>query len=208
VLDAKDGSVAFVSTQWPLRVEMDPVVRVFDLAFDADGTRLFAACEDLAIRWWSIADWAEHRVGTRTFGRLVVGRDGDWLAAGGRWSGLVSWLDFADLRECPAEPTSMHSNSITTLRASPDGRLLLSASKDGTARLWDSANRSLLLQLVGHSDMVLDARFDARGDRVITASADGTARIWPVRPLELAQRVMPRPELAAADTDRLLESLR
>ncbi|MCB8927746.1 MAG: hypothetical protein H6652_19195 [Ardenticatenaceae bacterium] len=53
----------------------------------------------------------------------------------------------------------------------------MTASADGTARLWDGEG-GLLTVLEGHSASVLSAAFNPDGTRIVTASADGTARLW------------------------------
>ncbi|MCA9968041.1 MAG: hypothetical protein KC423_27535, partial [Anaerolineales bacterium] len=62
---------------------------------------------------------------------------------------------------------------------SQDGNLIVTASRDGTARLWNSAGEPLL-RLDGHQDVVESAVFDPQGQFVLTSSRDGTARRWPI----------------------------
>lgn len=59
----------------------------------------------------------------------------------------------------------------------------MTASNDGTARLWDTQGQELQV-LEGHEDDVLDAAFSQDDERIVTASADGTARLWPVEDLD------------------------
>jgi WD40 repeat protein len=55
---------------------------------------------------------------------------------------------------------------------------VLTASEDGTARLWHIDRGAMLSSLVGHTRAVVSAVFSADGKRVLTASDDGTARLW------------------------------
>jgi WD40 repeat protein/serine/threonine protein kinase len=71
-----------------------------------------------------------------------------------------------------------HTNVIYHLDFSPDGSRLLSASEDGTARLWDVRTGEVVLVLEGHERKVHRAFFSADGTRIVTASADGTVRQW------------------------------
>jgi WD40 repeat protein len=70
-----------------------------------------------------------------------------------------------------------HSNKVTDIRFSPDGRRVVTASYDN-ARIWDALTGKQLLALDGHTSSVKTAAFSPDGRRVITASNDNTARIW------------------------------
>jgi hypothetical protein len=61
---------------------------------------------------------------------------------------------------------------------SPDGRRIVTASGDGTGRVWDADTGRELLSLDGHSDLVMSARFSPDGRRIVTSSRDQTARVW------------------------------
>ena len=54
----------------------------------------------------------------------------------------------------------------------------MSASKDGTARVWDVRSGQAIAELKGHKATVLSAGFSPDGTRVVTASEDHTARVW------------------------------
>lgn len=66
---------------------------------------------------------------------------------------------------------------VTMASFSPDGRQVLSASSDKTAKVWD-AYTGLLIAASQHDGRVLAARYNRPGDRFVTASDDGTVRIW------------------------------
>lgn len=70
-----------------------------------------------------------------------------------------------------------HDNVIRDARLSSDGRRLISAAADSTARVWDMTDKQLLLTLK-HADTVHHAEFSQDGSRIVTASQDGTARLW------------------------------
>lgn len=71
-----------------------------------------------------------------------------------------------------------HGERITAHQFSPDGTRIVTASEDGTSRIWDSATGNSLLTLRGHTAAVNSATFDRDGAVVITASADQSVRIW------------------------------
>ena len=66
---------------------------------------------------------------------------------------------------------------------SPDGKRIVTASADLTARIWDAASgKPISDHLRGHMDWVNSAAFSPDGERVVTASNDFTARIWDIFP--------------------------
>ena len=70
-------------------------------------------------------------------------------------------------------------NSLTDVSFSADSDLVVTASKDGTARVSKSDGGALLVTLFGHSDSVTSAEFAGGvNSAVLTASSDGTARVW------------------------------
>jgi WD40 repeat protein len=85
---------------------------------------------------------------------------------------------------------SGHTSAVYTAEFSPDGNLVVTASADNTARIWDAHTFQELLVLQGHGDGVLSAVFSPDGNRVLTASRDHTARIWEIQtgqPLALSR---------------------
>ena len=62
---------------------------------------------------------------------------------------------------------------------SPDGRRVVTASDDNTARAWDAETGELLGQPMKHTGTVRFAAFlGPNGDLIVTAAADQTARVW------------------------------
>lgn len=73
---------------------------------------------------------------------------------------------------------SGHTGRIESASFSPDCRRVVTASTDGTARVWDAITGRELAQLKGHVGAVLTASFSADGRRIVTGSADSTSRVW------------------------------
>jgi WD40 repeat protein len=71
-----------------------------------------------------------------------------------------------------------HSDGVLSAAYSPDGKWIVTASIDQTARVWDAATGEVVRVLRGHSAEVNAAAFSPDGQRIATASRDGTARIW------------------------------
>jgi hypothetical protein len=64
------------------------------------------------------------------------------------------------------------------LAVSGDGRTLLTACSDRTARLWRMSDGRPLDEPLRHQGTVVHAAFSPDGKRVVTASRDKTARVW------------------------------
>jgi WD40 repeat protein len=73
-----------------------------------------------------------------------------------------------------------HLAGITSVTFSSDGRLLASAGRDDTVRLWDVESMTELRVLKGHTGEVLNVIFAPNNRWIATASEDGTVRLWGV----------------------------
>lgn len=73
---------------------------------------------------------------------------------------------------------AMHDHLANQCAFSPSGRMLVSASSDYSARIWDLPALQLRSVLLGHTDDVEMAAFSPDESRVATASRDRTARIF------------------------------
>lgn len=72
-----------------------------------------------------------------------------------------------------------HDAAITSMALSANRRLLATASRDGTAMVWDlHQRRAPLVRLRGHSGWVTGCAFTDGGTRVVTSGWDGTVRSW------------------------------
>ncbi len=71
-----------------------------------------------------------------------------------------------------------HTDSVRNAVFSPDSSRVLTASIDGTARIWNGDGTGEPIVLSGHTNEVTRAVFSPDGSRVLTASDDDTARIW------------------------------
>lgn len=85
---------------------------------------------------------------------------------------------------------SGHTRAVRSAQYSPDGKRIVTASDDGTARVWDSATMTEIGVLEGHTGVVTSAVFrPTDGRKIITASADGTMMVWDAETFECLNRL-------------------
>jgi len=70
-----------------------------------------------------------------------------------------------------------HGGGVNGVVFSPDGKYLVTASADKTARVWDAASGEEVARM-DHDDAVNGVAFSPDGEYLATGSKDKTARVW------------------------------
>ena len=73
-----------------------------------------------------------------------------------------------------------HTDAIYNAEWTRDGKRLLTASDDSTARIWNVADGTAQVVLRGHDDDVYRAHLSTDERFVATSSLDGTVRVWQI----------------------------
>ena len=73
-----------------------------------------------------------------------------------------------------------NTERVNSVSFSPDGRVVASASDDGTVKLWNAAARETIATLEGHADSVRAVEFSPDGGTLASGSWDGTVKLWNV----------------------------
>jgi WD40 repeat protein len=73
---------------------------------------------------------------------------------------------------------SGHTLGVWHAAWSGDSSRIVTASSDGTAKVWDAESGQELFTLSGHADRLIHAAWSGDSSRIVTTSTDGTARIY------------------------------
>jgi len=71
-----------------------------------------------------------------------------------------------------------HSHYVEDVVISKDGHFALSASWDGTLRLWDLNYGTTTRRFVGHTKDILSVAFSADNRQIVSGSRDKTIKLW------------------------------
>jgi hypothetical protein len=71
-----------------------------------------------------------------------------------------------------------HGAAVLSVAISADGRRLVSASADGTLKVWDAATGQEKLTLTGHTRSVHSVAISADNTCIVSGSDDKTVKVW------------------------------
>lgn len=189
VVTASDDGTARV---WDASVSKPPLATLLHgdavnaVAFGADNLRVATGSVDGSARIW---DWAsgacmkEFRAGDR-IRTVAFGRDATWIATAGVgrvvriWSTMPARPCDGRSPEPPLIELRGHRGEIHSASFDRDGARIVTASGDGSARVWDMEVSPGPLAFRAGDASLKSVAFAPPGDRFVTASDDGTARIW------------------------------
>ncbi|MEP1096878.1 MAG: hypothetical protein ABJG78_17300 [Cyclobacteriaceae bacterium] len=160
---------------------------VVSLEVDENDGTIYAGTVEGLLEGWEEQTYFGHKLGRPSILCLDISPDGKFLAIGREKGDAILWNIE---KKALDRVISGHQSAVTDIEFSPDNKLLLTTSRDKTARLWDlSDSRKLPIIMDDHEDWVLTGCFDPSGTQIITGSRDEFIRTWPIDPKYLADRI-------------------
>jgi WD40 repeat protein len=158
----------------------------FASEFSPDGKAL-AVADGQVVTFWNLATGASlHDFGhTYLVGALAFAPDGKSLISG------ASYTDRLIHRWNPETGERLatwrgHTSSVYALAIGRDGKRAISASFDGTCRLWDVATGRELEQVGKHTKAIWSADL-APDDRTVATTENDLALLWPLEGTKSSQ---------------------
>jgi len=147
------------------------------LVINPKGTRVAAASFDQHVRVWEMPPSAEpptQEVAAVPALGIAVSPDGAWLATMGG-AGLLLWDAQSGER---VKTLHGHQGDLADAAFLPGSKMLVSAGRDGTVRLWDVAT-GLCRRVFAGGDMLEAVAVSAAGDLVAASGTpDGAVTLW------------------------------
>jgi WD40 repeat protein len=107
--------------------------------------------------------------------------DGKILATGSK-TGMIRFWEIA-VQDGYLQGTLLarmegHTDAITSLTFHPEGQWLVSASEDGTARVWRVSDGAYMYMLLKEDKAILSQAFSPNGTALAISLDDGTVYLW------------------------------
>ena len=159
--------------------------------FSPDGKYVLTASDDGTAKIWDASTGAvlatltghEDRVRQATFskdGSQILTSSNDRTARIWDLKETVQATGSAAIETTVAQTFNGHKWAVLSAEFSDDGKFVITASEDNTARIWDATNGKELSILAGHTARVTSVAFAPGNDptRAVTASQDGAVKLW------------------------------
>eukprot|EP01125_Pyxidicula_operculata_P019184 TRINITY_DN693_c0_g1_i1.p1 TRINITY_DN693_c0_g1~~TRINITY_DN693_c0_g1_i1.p1 ORF type:complete len:2289 (+),score=635.01 TRINITY_DN693_c0_g1_i1:128-6994(+) len=153
------------------------------VAYSADGTMIASCSEDGYTIIWDANTGAKLQEfkSPRPVNSVAWSPiEGDQRLVSGGDESVVSIIN-ASTGQLELPFFTGHSAAVRCVCFDHKGKLVASASRDNTVRVWDSRNGNCLYTLRGHTDWISTCCFSPNGNKLVTGSWDFTIIVWNLR---------------------------
>ena len=151
--------------------------RINDFDFSPDGQILVSGSAGGSVKLWDLKNNRQLTTIQAKINDVFAVRfvNNKILAIAGSDGSIKLWNINGKLKQ---EFKERHSDDITSLAVSHDGKRLASGSEDATVKLWSIEDRNLLHTFNGHQGAVNEVSFRKDNKVIVSASKDRTVKIW------------------------------
>ncbi len=171
ILGIAGNAVTIVEIKSDKQNSFDYPAKIYSATISSDGARMLTSCADSLVRLQSLT--GELISTLRHFEKPKIAfftPDGHIITGGGK---LVKiWDNDGMLMD-----SLIHTDNVTSISVSPDGREILTTSIDHHAYLWHF-NGDLISEYTRHTGKINFGCFVVDGTHVLTASDDGYIMRW------------------------------
>ncbi len=189
----KSARIWDIASHQPVSPPFETSADIQSAAFNPDESQVLIAARSSAYLFNAVSGTRTKvwRLGAKTkfVTAAAFSPDGKFVAlACGGGQAYVHRTD--DPPEEPFLSLIGHTDDVDDICFSPTGEMLVTASRDNSARLWDARTGRQIGEPMMHSSWVYHAGFSPNGTRVITTSLDRSVRVWDAKSQQLALRPM------------------
>jgi hypothetical protein len=115
--------------------------RINSVAYSPNGKMIASGSADNTLRTWYAGngrDIQTYKAGKNDVLAVSWSPDSDYIAGGLSWSGNILVWDAS--RDTLAKTLAGHGDWVNAVVYSPDGRAIISGSRDGSIRIWDAGS--------------------------------------------------------------------
>ncbi len=152
---------------------------VRSVGFASDSQIIFSSSHDKSIRFWQVVSGKSQGIVYETSGFVLanLSKDNQLLFTTSEDNNIKVWN--ANTRKC-LHKWKGHSDLINAFVVSPDGRTLISGSRDKTVKVWQlgSDRAKLIHTLIGHQGFIFALAVSPDWSIAASGSSDKTVFLW------------------------------
>lgn len=163
-----------------LRNLQDHIDAVFAVQFSPDGKRLASASQDRSVKIWDVASGRRlYTMGDATDGLTSIeySPHGDRIAAAGYDKTIYVWR-LGDTDASLVQSLIADEGSILALVWSPDGKMIITSSSDGSIRFRDAATLNPLRVIDHQPDWVQALSISPDGSKLAAGRYNGSLTLY------------------------------